>query len=258
MSRGLKIANRSEIGKIRKTNEDRAVVQFLSDGCSLALVADGMGGHRAGDVASQMASDIIREELQAIDPGMSPEEFERLLRGAIAAANRKVFEYSITRSQYAGMGTTVVVAIATPRRVTIGHIGDSRAYLIRGGTISRLTEDHSLVNELLRAGELTPEEAMAHPSRNVLTRALGTAPEVEVDIRHVEWEPNDVLLLCSDGLSGLVDERVMLEIVSRSGDPEAKVGALVEKAMEAGGEDNITVVLLANEPESSEGKGGRR
>lgn len=249
MNARLKIANRTDIGKIRKINEDRSAVLPELNGYALALVADGMGGHQAGDVASRMAADIICGELSRRRHELPGHSLEKVLLEAIRKANDDVYAFSNSQASYYGMGTTVVAAIASVREATIGHIGDSRAYLYRAadGGLIQLTEDHSLVNELLRSGQITEEEAATHPRRNVLTRALGTDPQVEVDIERVEWGPRDILMLCSDGLSGLVSGEELLGILASSDDLEAKADRLVQSALDAGGEDNITVVLLANE-----------
>ena len=242
----MKIANKSDVGRLRTVNEDRAIVQADVNGLTLAIVADGMGGHQAGDIASQISIEVIQEKLQSIHPGMSIEEFKISIKEAIYEANQKVYEAAAQNKAYMGMGTTVVVAIVSEEVIVIGHIGDSRAYKLSEDTIEQLTEDHSLVAELVKSGQISPEEANDHPRRNVLTRALGTEQFVNVDTRHVYWKENEILLLCSDGLSSMVSREQMLEILRSDNELEWKVNRLVDCALEAGGDDNITVVLLEN------------
>ncbi|MCG7213803.1 Stp1/IreP family PP2C-type Ser/Thr phosphatase [Paenibacillus mucilaginosus] len=243
----LRLCYLSDIGRVRTVNEDRAVVKEDLNGWSLAIVADGMGGHQAGDIASQMAVELIQVGIQFLDAGVSSEERQRQLKSAIEVANEKVFEFASQREHYHGMGTTVVAALASPDRAVIAHIGDSRAYRIGGGRIEQLTEDHSLVNELVKSGQISREEASHHPRRNVLTRALGTEPTIEVDVQEVSWQKGDLLLLCSDGLCGLVDDERILEAASGPEELEEKARRLIKEALDAGGDDNVTVVLVAND-----------
>jgi len=202
-----------------------------------------------------MAIDIIRRELDRLRPGMQPEECMFAVRKAIETANEQIFQFASEREQYRGMGTTVVVSLATPETVVIGHIGDSRAYKIRKQEVVQLTEDHSLVNELVRSRQITAEEAVMHPLRNVMTRALGTEPTIKVEMNRFTWAPGDVLLLCSDGLSSQLDHGTLLGIIHTETSLEEKAELLIGRALEAGGDDNVTVVLVANEPEQWEGKG---
>ncbi|MVO99227.1 Stp1/IreP family PP2C-type Ser/Thr phosphatase [Paenibacillus lutrae] len=249
----MRMVSATDIGRVRSVNEDRAVFQQGIDGFSLAIVADGMGGHQAGDVASQMTIDMILEELQSLNAAMSVQECEEAVQEAIRQTNRKVFEYASGSDDLQGMGTTAVVLLASRQIAIVGHIGDSRAYKISGPSILRLTEDHSLVNELLKNGQLTPDEADRHPRRNVITRALGTEPDAQPDIQHLLWEEGDIILLCSDGLSGMVDDQTMLSIIRQGPDLETMAQGLLQAALDAGGDDNITLILIANEPEPASG-----
>lgn len=251
----MRTAQKTDIGRIRMVNEDRFVVQNDWRGFTLAIVADGMGGHQAGDIASQMAVDMIVEQLQAVHPGMSAEERKLAIRSAIETANERIFDFASRREKYRGMGTTVVVALASPETLVIGHIGDSRAYLVRQDSIVQLTQDHSLVNELVRTGQITAEEASTHPRRNVLTRALGTEPAITAELNEFSWQEGDTVLLCSDGLSGLVDASTLLHLIHTGNSLEEKVQLLVDEALAAGGDDNITVVLIANERDTEDEKG---
>ncbi|MEB3101236.1 Stp1/IreP family PP2C-type Ser/Thr phosphatase [Ferviditalea candida] len=251
----MKTALKSDVGLIRTVNEDRAVVQNRLNGFTLAIVADGMGGHQAGDIASQIAIDTVKRELQNIEPGMSPEECGQRIADAVRKANREVFEIASSQEQYQGMGTTIVVALVSDELIIIAHIGDSRAYKLDDEFMIQLTEDHSLVNELVKSGQISPEEANSHPRRNVLTRALGTDEQVEVDLCIDAWKQEDVLLLCSDGLSSLLDDGQITAILRSGEELQSKANLLVQSALQAGGDDNITVVLLANVQADDEEKG---
>lgn len=241
----MKVAYRSDIGRIRLVNEDRGWTEIMDSGLAVAIVADGMGGHQAGEVASQLAVDTFREALLGTTATLSMDERKLLIRQAILQANEVIFDMASRNNQYHNMGTTVVAALLQPENGVIGHIGDSRAYKWRDGVLSQLTEDHTLVNELVKSGQISLEEAAVHPRRNVLTRALGTDELVEVEVRGISWKPGDLLLLCSDGLINMVSIQEMTETLSRDDlDLDAKADKLIQLALQAGGDDNITVVLL--------------
>ena len=227
-------AGRTDAGRVRRRNED----SFVLDP-PLFAVADGMGGAQAGEVASRLAAAAFREyhDADRLEPA------ERV-EAIIQEANRRIYERARTDAEASGMGTTVTAAILTNGRVSIGHVGDSRAYRIRNGELEQLTEDHSLVADLMRSGRLTPEEADAHPQRSVITRALGTDAEVDVDKVTVDVEPGDVFLLCSDGLTTMVPEEEILRIAQEAGTLDEIARGLVRAANSGGGEDNITVVLF--------------
>lgn len=244
----LKSAFQSDVGRVRTVNEDRAVVKHDLGGLALAVVADGMGGHQAGDIASAMAVEHIQLELKHVSKRTPLEERSALLRAAVEAANYHIYSLASRQDQYHGMGTTIVAVLADEESAVIAHIGDSRAYLLRDGEIEQLTEDHSLVNELLKSGQITREEAESHPRRNVLTRALGTEPSIQVDVRSIAWQTGDVLLLCSDGLSGYVDAKRLASLALGSGELAERAKCLVKEALESGSDDNVTVMLLSNEP----------
>lgn len=219
----------------------------LNNGITLAIVADGMGGHQAGDVASQKAVDAFRRMLEqsAAKADLTLQEGKMLIRQAISQANEAIFELASHNESYHNMGTTIVAALVRQGNAIIGHVGDSRAYKITEGVIKQLTNDHTLVNELVKSGQLSEEEAAHHPRRNVLTRAVGTDAHVEIDVQEVNWSPQDVLLLCSDGLSNMVNEQQMLQtVMSEVLELDAKAENLIQMALHAGGDDNITVVLL--------------
>ncbi|MEO3947532.1 Stp1/IreP family PP2C-type Ser/Thr phosphatase [Gorillibacterium sp. CAU 1737] len=253
----MKTASRTDIGNVRVVNEDRALVVPELQGFTLAIVADGMGGHQAGDTASQLAVELIHQQLLDIGEDETRVSYEERLHEAIVAANSRIYEMARTQEQFNGMGTTVVLALADKSGLLVAHIGDSRAYLYQDGQLSQLTEDHSLVYELVRSGQLTKEEAEKHPRRNVLIRALGTDRTVDVDIRYYPWKPGDIALLCSDGLSGMVSGPKIAELLAGGPrDLEKTADALVELALAEGGDDNITVVLLENAPAEPAQVGG--
>ncbi|GMK43123.1 Stp1/IreP family PP2C-type Ser/Thr phosphatase [Paenibacillus glycanilyticus] len=243
-------ANRSDVGRIRHINEDRSWVGQLDNGITLAIVADGMGGHQAGDVASQLAVNTFRDMLEksASKADLSMQEGKMLIRQALVMANDVVYDMASRNEQYYNMGTTIVAALYREQQLIIGHIGDSRAYLITADGIAQLTEDHTLVNELVKSGQISLEEAAHHPRRNVITRAVGTDAQVEVDIYTAALSDNDVLLLCSDGLTNMVSDEEMLQTVREEGlGLDDKADRLIQLALQAGGDDNVTVVLLQEE-----------
>jgi serine/threonine protein phosphatase PrpC len=224
-------------GRKRRINEDSFVIAP-----PLFAVADGMGGAQAGEVASALAAGAL-EESGANGGG------ERRVSELIQEANRRVHERATTDAATAGMGTTITAALVEPDgRVVFGHVGDSRAYILRDDTLEQLTNDHTLVAELVRRGELSPGEAQVHPQRSVITRALGTDPDVDVDTFAVVAQPGDIFLICSDGLSSMVDSRDIEEILRKNrADLAGASKALIQAANRGGGEDNITAVLFAVE-----------
>ncbi|MFC5703428.1 Stp1/IreP family PP2C-type Ser/Thr phosphatase [Cohnella faecalis] len=247
----------THVGRVRQMNEDRAWSGRLSEGLTAVIVADGMGGHRAGDVASGLAVDSLSESLKLWDAAWSEEEGTANVRLMIRKANEAVYETASLNEKYHNMGTTVVLAVLTEQAGWIGHIGDSRAYRLRDGELEQLTEDHTLVNELTKTGQISPEEAAHHPRRNVLTRALGTDRDVPADVRTIDWRPGDRLMLCSDGLSGLVAKPLLEETLKQADVPLDRLAEqLVEMALEAGGDDNITVVLVGDVKAPNAAEGG--
>jgi serine/threonine protein phosphatase PrpC len=232
---------KTDPGRVRRRNEDAFVVDP-----PLFAVADGMGGAQAGEVASRLAAAAFREYREA--DRLAPEE---RVAAIIKEANRRIYDRARTDSEVSGMGTTVTAALLSDGRVVIGHVGDSRAYRIRDGRLEQLTEDHSLVADLMRSGRLTAEEAEGHPQRSVITRALGTDPDVDVDTLVVEAEAGDLFLLCSDGLSTMVSDAEVLRTVERAGSLDDAARDLVRAANSGGGEDNVTVVLFRLDPDEA-------
>jgi protein phosphatase len=227
-------ASATHAGRKRRHNEDAYVERP-----PLFAIADGMGGANAGEIASGLAAAALEEE------GGDVAAAEERVVELIQEANRRVFQRANEDESASGMGTTMTVAIVENGGVTIGHVGDSRAYRLRGGELEQLTDDHSLVAELVRSGRLTPEEADAHPQRSVITRAVGTDPDVDVDAYTVPGEPGDVYLLCSDGLTDMVDDKIIRGVFDEHpGDLKAAAKGLVSAANRVGGDDNITVVCF--------------
>jgi serine/threonine protein phosphatase PrpC len=220
----------TDIGHVRERNEDR----YLVSGPVVA-VADGMGGHLGGEVAASLATHVLAR---------LSERGEGSLADRVREANRVVFERSIQDRTVAGMGTTLTAAELVDGRARLAHVGDSRAYLFRDGELTRLTEDHTLVQQMVRAGELTSAQAEVHPHRNILTRVVGVDPGVEVDELEIELRPGDRLLLCTDGLTNMLPDARIAQVLGEEDEPRAAAERLVAEANQAGGIDNITVVLV--------------
>jgi protein phosphatase len=233
MLRAAETIQRTDTGRQRRGNEDSSFAR-----APLFVVADGMGGAQAGEVASQIAVSKFEDGLP---DGGTPEE---RLAAVVQEANREIYERSRTEDERAGMGTTVTAAYLDEAGVAIAHVGDSRAYMFREGELVRLTQDHSLVDELVRRGKLTEEQALEHPQRSIITRALGPEPFVEVDTWTYPVRQGDVLLLCSDGLTSMLSEARISEILRAASSLRAAAEQLIDGANEAGGRDNITVVAF--------------
>jgi PPM family protein phosphatase len=227
-------AVRTDTGRQRSANED----SYFTNG-PLFVVADGMGGAQAGEVASKAAAESFQGELPAGPP-------EQVLAQTIEAANRTIHELARKDPGLAGMGTTTTAAIVDPiaEEVALGHVGDSRAYRFRAGKLERLTRDHSLVEEMRRKGQLTEAQAEDHPQRSIITRALGPEPEVQVDVQTVPAAAGDVFLICSDGLTTMLDDDHVARLLGRASSMDSAVRALVDEANRAGGRDNITVIAF--------------
>jgi protein phosphatase len=233
----------SHPGRRRRRNEDAWVCHP-----PLFAVADGMGGARGGEIASRVAATALGESVDGSG--------EARVVALIQEANRQVYERAREDSDASGMGTTITVALFENGLVSIGHVGDSRAYLIRDHNVDQLTEDHSLVAELVRTGRLSPEEAETHPQRSVITRALGTDPDVDVDSFSVEAQPGDLFLICSDGLTAMIGDEEILDVVEpRRDDLDAAAKELVAAANRSGGDDNITVVFFEVVEDGAEKRG---
>lgn len=231
---GILSAFRTDVGKVRANNQDTPIV---SEKLRLYGVADGMGGHKGGEVASTSARDNLLRELEGKTPSVAT------LSGAIEEVNRQIYHQQEHDDALTGMGTTLSVLWMSDNFVYIGHVGDSRVYLLRDGEFRQMTLDHSLVEQLVREGVLTEEEAQNHPMRNIITRAIGTDESVEVDVVVEERRKGDLWLACSDGLHGLVDDRQMRDAL-RQYAPEKAADVLLKAALDAGGRDNVTLVIV--------------
>lgn len=249
----VKAVYQTDRGKVRQHNEDRGGIFHHANNNCLMAVADGMGGHNAGDVASEMTLETLKELWEQTNEAFTPEAAEQWLLENISRINEKIYAHSKSQKEYEGMGTTIVAAICTQGFATVAHIGDSRCYILNERGFHQLTEDHSLVNELVRSGEISKEDAEHHPRKNVLLRALGTEGSVHADIRTITFEEGDLLLLCSDGLSNKVADQEMQQILMQSTTLEEKAAELVKLANDNGGEDNITVIIVKNEDENELG-----
>lgn len=232
----------SVTGPVRAQNEDDYCVNTAY---RLFAVADGMGGHKAGEVASRMALRALEAGYtRLVDRGVAPAE---ALPQAVRDANNEVFTAACRNREYLGMGTTLAACVFLADGLVVAHVGDSRVYLVRNGEAQRLTEDHSVVQELINQGKLSPAEAGEHPYRNVLSRALGTEGGVDVDVRRYPAAGGDRVLLCTDGLTGLVRDAEIARIVGAVRDPGACAEQLVSLALQRGGRDNVTLVLVVFE-----------
>lgn len=225
---------RTDVGRVRAGNEDSYFVDS-----PLFVIADGMGGHAAGDVASATAVEVIQSKRDAISAA-DPET----LSEAIREANRAIWKRSADDTNLRGMGTTCTMILVDGATAQVAHVGDSRAYLVHDGEMQQVTDDHTLVGRLVREGKLQPEEAARHPQRSMITRALGVDEDVQVDLFSLPLTEGDRLMICSDGLSGMVSEEEMAGILSDESDPQRAADRLVDSANDAGGEDNITVIVI--------------
>ncbi|NBD09059.1 MULTISPECIES: Stp1/IreP family PP2C-type Ser/Thr phosphatase [Corallococcus] len=246
----IEVAGSTHVGMKRNHNEDNYLVLTEEN---LVCVADGMGGHSSGEIASRIAVDELGEffrltskDQEATWPFKMDKQRnydENRLATGIKLANARIFERATADSKYKGMGTTIVSAHFADSAVYVGHVGDSRVYFFRGGLLQQVTEDHSLLNDYLKAKKLSPEEIENFPHKNVIVRALGMKEQVQVDVTRVDPLENDVFLLCSDGLSGMVTDAQMQDILSRTPELEKACGQLIDLANAAGGNDNVTCVL---------------
>lgn len=241
----------TDVGRMRSGNQDAYVVEELrsGEGWALLAVADGMGGHAAGEVASSLAVQILQERVAAAQSAWTGGSDAAVgLREAALAAHAGIVAAQQANPAYAGMGTTLTAAVVAGPEVAIVHTGDSRAYRVRkGGSIEMLTEDHSVVGELVRAGRLTEEQAMHHPQRNLLTSALGAPGPVRIDTRVATWDVGDILILCTDGLANLVTAAELAEAARDPAGLDTLPARLVELANDRGGYDNVTVVATVRE-----------
>jgi len=240
----MQFFSKTDCGKVRTNNEDNYYASEESFGL-LMIVADGMGGHQAGEIASLQAVKTVTEHIKSnITEKAAPNKILDILRTAINKANEDVFTSASSDKKLNGMGTTIDICIIMGSTAYIAHVGDSRVYRIsKSGKITQITRDHSLVQHLIENGTITEEEAKIHPQRNIITRALGTGSFVESDTYISKFEDGDNILLCSDGLTSMVADSIISEIIMSENSPEKAVNALIDAANNAGGNDNITAVI---------------
>lgn len=244
----MEVVFRSDTGKKRKNNQDFAGYFINKQNITLAILCDGMGGHRGGDVASEMAVSHLGHSWEESDVN-NAEQITQWMLTRISRENIRILEKSRKFSDLEGMGTTLVATAIVEQEFVIANIGDSRGYHYTEGRLSQVTEDHSLVNELVKSGEISSEDAENHPRKNVLTRSLGVTDEIDIDVTILPALPNDQMLLCSDGLTNMVEDQDIKEILSTKKPLEEKVKTLVTMANERGGYDNITIVLVQTNTE---------
>lgn len=241
----MEIYSMTDVGLKRSSNQDAFFAGELLQGAAFAVVCDGMGGANAGNVASQTAVKIISEYiLRSYRDSMKDFEIEKMLMNAIDSANMEVYEKSVKETELSGMGTTAVIALVQGDTVVFAHVGDSRLYLV-DDDIVQLTKDHSMVQKLIESGKITPEDAKVHPTKNVITRALGVEANVISDSNTIQLKEGQSLLLCTDGLSGFVDKTDILNVF-KTKDIDSAADELIRLANENGGGDNITAVILSN------------
>jgi PPM family protein phosphatase len=240
----VKAVFRTDKGRIRSNNEDNGGTFVNKDGHYLAIVADGMGGHLAGEVASGMTISLLKDLWENTAGIKTADDAEKWLKDSIFQVNKSLFEHSLSNKECEGMGTTIEALIATEDFTTVAHVGDSRCYILNESGFKQITDDHTLVNELVRTGQITKEDAEHHPRKNVILRALGTEQDVKIDTKTIIFEEGDYLLLCSDGLSNKVSDEEMAGTLHSEVSLEEKADILVNLANEYGGEDNITLILL--------------
>ena len=240
----MNVYSKTDIGLMRSSNQDYCKTGELSDGSVWAVVCDGMGGANGGSTASRIAAETIAEQLKELyHTEKYRDDMEKLIKTAIAIANQRVYDMSLKVYSLSGMGTTVVAAVVKEEVVHIVHAGDSRAYLVNRDRIFRITTDHSVVQELVSAGQITDEQARSHPNRNIITRALGVEPYLHTDYNTADFPEESMLMICTDGLCGYFSDEQLLGLMQGVSGDEL-VSNLINAAKEQGGRDNITVALI--------------
>lgn len=245
----MRFGVKTDKGRVRELNEDNYNMIAGYSGVPVSfIVADGMGGHNSGEIASKVAVDYVSNCILELTGMFSEkEDLSGIIRDIVEKANTAVYSLAKEQESTHGMGTTLILAMAFNKKLYIGHVGDSRAYIYRGENLIRITTDHSYIEELIQAGTLSIEEAENHPNKNIITRALGGAETIEVDTLVCNIKENDVFILCTDGLTNMVSEKEIKDIIESVDDPELACIRLVDLANEKGGEDNITVIMFKNE-----------
>lgn len=249
----MKISVHSNIGKRRISNQDYAEYYTSKAEQHLFVLCDGVGGHQAGDVASRMTTNYLGEKFAAIENPFTLENLQNWMLDSIQDVNQFIYKESVEHAELVGMGTTLVMASYVDGQIVIAHVGDSRAYSYKHGDLKQLTEDHSLVNELIRSGEITEEEGNHHPRRNVVTQSIGGTETVTAELNQVAISEVEMLLLCSDGLTNMVSREELIDLFNKHRFEDGFGEMMVQAANDAGGMDNITLILVSQIPTSSDG-----
>ncbi|HEY5585869.1 MAG TPA: Stp1/IreP family PP2C-type Ser/Thr phosphatase [Ruminiclostridium sp.] len=238
----LKYGVKTDVGLKRQLNEDNCnVLAGYPNVPTCFVIADGMGGHKCGEVASKQAVDSVCNHL--LKASWETEDILGLLKDIISSVNDEVYQFSLHDESTQGMGTTLIIAVLKNRKLFIGHVGDSRVYLVRENSIQKVTSDHSFIEELVKNGTITKDEAVNHPKKNMITRAVGYELDLEVDTYELDILENDVILLCTDGLTNMLTEEEILDIITNTQDLQVACDTLIQNANNKGGEDNITVII---------------
>lgn len=238
----MKYGFKTDRGLKRQLNEDNCNILVDYPGIPVCFViADGMGGHQCGEVASKQAVDSVCDRLLRSD--WSSEDIPEILRSIITSVNDEIYKFSMLDASTQGMGTTLIITVFKDGKLYIGHVGDSRVYLIRENTIEKVTWDHSFIEEMLKNGSITKDEAFNHPKKNLITRAVGCEPDLQVDTYEIDVKENDIVLLCTDGLTNMIAEDEILDIIINTEDPQVACDTLIQNANNKGGEDNVTVII---------------
>ncbi|NLW23162.1 MAG: Stp1/IreP family PP2C-type Ser/Thr phosphatase [Tissierellia bacterium] len=241
----MEIGVKTDAGRVRDINQDAYYVSSNEE-YPLFIVADGMGGHKAGEVASRMAIEIISKKLIESLKNLILDDkgIQDLIKESIFLANEEIYQKSLEDEKFSGMGTTVILAYVTDNKIFIGHVGDSRAYLLRKGVLHQITQDHTLVEELIKNGSISREEAKHHPQRNIITRAVGTSKNIDLDLIIEQKYKDDILLLCSDGLTNMLKDEEIRESLLTNKDIQIACEDLIRLSNDRGGYDNITVLAV--------------
>ena len=243
----MKLYGKTDVGIVRSSNQDNFVVRNLDQNCAYAIVCDGMGGHNGGNIASELAVRSLDSALSAgYDASTRNRNVRNLLNNVVRHANGTVYSVSLKDEHLKGMGTTVVLAYVVDEQLYVAHVGDSRAYLFENGKMCPITKDHSIVQQMLDSGKITPEEAREHPYRHIITRVVGFTGDAEPDIGVFDFTPQSMVLLCSDGLTNVLEDDQIEAIIANT--PHNQVcSELIRQANQGGGPDNITVAIIAGE-----------
>ena len=241
----INVFSKTDIGRVRKVNQDAVKTEVISDNLAWSVVCDGMGGQAGGDIASNIAVIMISKFLSDnLSELKTSDEIKSVIYEAVSSANQAIYLKSEKDKNLKNMGTTVIVCVVSMNKLYVAHMGDSRAYLISDDEITQITTDHSMVQEMLDNGKLTVEEARNHPQKNIITRALGVNPEIKLEYNTLDIKKGNIILSCTDGLTNTVEEQDIYNICKKCDNKEEAVGKLISKGNKNGGNDNITVSLI--------------